>query len=313
MRDYAQISPRFWTGDTGKRLRGHTEAQLVALYLMSAPGSHMIGMYPLEIPTLCHHTGFLTEGATKGLARLAALDFAYFDDVAELVWVPEMAHFQIAKTLKRGDKRIKGVEKELENYRKSRFFNLFLDKYRNDFNLHVERDPDSPTEGPRKPLPSQDQEQEQEQDQEQKGSSPTSPKNPATPTPSIAELESDWPAEILVRVKTAVTSTRRSGQMAEGPWREFLLGARQFSPEVRVRAANEYLDRACAADKKTERYLLGIMRGENSRGQFLINGGRKGYVPLTGTADRFKDLADDSEALGLKLEPKPKPKESSGG
>jgi hypothetical protein len=41
------------------------------------------------------------------------------------------------------------------------------------------------------------------------------------------------------------------------------------------------------------------------------NGARKGYVPLTGTADRFKDLQDDSEALGLKLEPKPK--ESPGG
>jgi len=154
MRDYAQISPRFWTGKTGKALRGHQEAQIVAFYLMSAPGSHMIGMYPLELPTLCHHTGLTLEGATKGLARLAALDFAYFDDLAEIVWVPEMAHFQIADHLERKDHRVRGVEKELQNYRASRFFNAFLDKYEKPFNLKMERPQRAlatPSKGPSKP------------------------------------------------------------------------------------------------------------------------------------------------------------------
>lgn len=167
MRDYAQISPRFWTGDTGKQLRGHVEAQLVAFYLMSAPGSHMIGMYPLELPTLCHHTGLTIEGARKGLARLSEVDFARFDEASEVVWVPEMAHFQIEPTMTRGDKRVKGVEKELENYRKSRFFNEFIEKYREDFCLQIEPEPSHPTQGPSKPLRSQEQEQEQDQEQEQ--------------------------------------------------------------------------------------------------------------------------------------------------
>ncbi len=37
MRDYAVVSPRFWTGDTGRFLRQHPDAQRLALYLMTCP------------------------------------------------------------------------------------------------------------------------------------------------------------------------------------------------------------------------------------------------------------------------------------
>lgn len=82
--------------------------------------------------------------------------------------------------------------------------------------------------------------------------------------PSLAELEADWPKELLARVKQAITSTRKSGEMREGPWRAFLLSAKNFSIPIRVRASEQYLDRAYAADGKNERYLLGIMRGEHA-------------------------------------------------
>ena len=49
MRDYAKIRPVFWTRGTGKKLRGDPEAQVVALYLMSAPLSHMTGLAPRRI------------------------------------------------------------------------------------------------------------------------------------------------------------------------------------------------------------------------------------------------------------------------
>lgn len=187
MRDYAKLSPRFWTGETGKKLRGHQEAQIVALYLTSAPGSHMIGMYPLELPTLCHHTGLTPEGARKGLIRLFEVGFAEYDEPAELVWVPEMAHFQIGESLKRGDNNIKGVQRELENYRKSRFFNAFIDRYEKCFHLTIERqDPEAPL----RPLGSQeqDQEQEQEQDQEQDQKKPPAAKTPAVAVQSAPEV-----------------------------------------------------------------------------------------------------------------------------
>ena len=58
MRDYAIVSPRFWIGTTGRELRRlGPEVQVVALYLLTAPHSNMIGLYYLPIPTLCHETG----------------------------------------------------------------------------------------------------------------------------------------------------------------------------------------------------------------------------------------------------------------
>ena len=203
MRDYGAISPRFWTGETGKKLRGHAEAQIVAAYLMSAPGSHMIGLYSLALPTLCHETGLPQEGASKGLARLSEVGFAEYDSVDEVVWVPEMARFQIGYELHGNDKRIKGVENELEKFRKSKFFNVFLDKYGSCFNLKIKREKHkahaSPLEAPWKPLRSQEQDQDRNktgQDlppaappvlvlTEQSGEKPKKPK--AEPAPESSE------------------------------------------------------------------------------------------------------------------------------
>lgn len=88
---------------------------------------------------------------------------------------------------------------------------------------------------------------------------------PAPPSPSVEELEAEWPKDLCLRTREAVASTRKSGGMSAGPWRAFLLKARAFVPHIRQSAAQEYLDRACAADGKGEAYLLGIMRGEFRR------------------------------------------------
>src|SRR6185312_1955376 len=109
---------------------------------------------------------------------------------------------------------------------------------------------------------------EVEEDQKEEKDLPASSPS-AQPLPSLAELSDGWPSDLLERVHQAIASTRTSGAMAEGPWRGFLMRARQFTPEIRVRAANEYLDRACAAEKKGEAYLIGMMRGENARSQLV--------------------------------------------
>lgn len=170
MRDYAQVSPRFWTGITGKALRGHQEAQIVAFYLMTCPGSHMIGMYPLALPTLCHETGLTIEGASKGLKRLIEGGFAHYDSAAEVVWVPEMARFQMGETLNVGkkgpDNRIAMTERELENYRHCSFFDSFIDKYEQPFKLKVARNKPRGLQAPSKALGSHEHEHEQEQDHE---------------------------------------------------------------------------------------------------------------------------------------------------
>src|SRR3954470_15258185 len=112
MRDYAIVAPRFWNGPTGRKIKGAgRDAQVLALYLFTGPSATMMGLYYLPLPTLCHEAGFTPEEARVTLAVLAAEEFAFYDEEAELVWVPEAAAHQIGETLKPGDKRRDGVEK----------------------------------------------------------------------------------------------------------------------------------------------------------------------------------------------------------
>lgn len=180
MRDYSKVSPRFWTGETGKQIRQlGPEAQVVAFYLFTCSSANMLGLYYLSLPTLCHETGRPLEGALKALQSLENIGFAYYDEKTEHVYLPNMAREQIGEVIKERDNRHDAVIKELKTLRKIPFFNAFVEKYRDAFRLHsVELNEN--TEGAIKglgrgvagalpPLRSQNQIQEQIQEQKQKG------------------------------------------------------------------------------------------------------------------------------------------------
>lgn len=171
MRDYSKVSPRFWTGSTGRELRKlGSQAQVIAFYLFTCPSANMLGLYYLGMPTLCHETGSPLKGALKGLQDLREAQFAYYDRPSEHVYVPNMAREQIGERLQRKDNRHVAVLKELRQLKNTVFYGDFVIRYREAFELHdLELDPNfvSPLQAPSKPLRSQEQEQEQEQNQEQ--------------------------------------------------------------------------------------------------------------------------------------------------
>jgi hypothetical protein len=152
MRDYGKVAASFWTGETGRALRGHMESQIVACYLMTAPGSNMIGLYHLPIPLIAHHTGMTFKGALKGLQRGCEVGFCLYDYDREEVYVPEMARYQIGESLSSGDKRKTGVIRELQLFRKSQFFNEFYRKYKDVYDLPELAIINCDTEAPSKPL-----------------------------------------------------------------------------------------------------------------------------------------------------------------
>lgn len=170
MRDYSKISPKFWIGKTGKKLRSSgMEAQLVSLYLMTCPHANMLGLFYCPISYVAHETGLTLEGATKGLASSIEAGFCEYDEASEIVWVIEMAEYQIAATLKAEDKRCAGVQNEYNDLPDNPFMARFFDKYSAAFNMtksrgEVAKKP-SPLKAPSKPLASQEQEQEQEQEE----------------------------------------------------------------------------------------------------------------------------------------------------
>jgi hypothetical protein len=172
MRDYGKVSPKFWIGPTGKALRKHgLEAQLVALYLLTCPHANMLGLYYLPRAFMAHETGLGFEGASKGLQGCIEAGFCQYDDDSEMVWVMEMARYQIADHLTGKDLRIKGVQNEYDSLPDNPYLGGFYAMYARAFCMSSNRGQGSLFEGASKPLASQEQEQEQENEQDPKPSS----------------------------------------------------------------------------------------------------------------------------------------------
>ena len=154
MRDYSKVSGEFWTGKTGKSLRGDMQTQIIAMYLMTSRHSNMIGVFHCPILYMAHETGSPIEGATKSLNKLIEGGFCTYDEDSETVWVHEMARFQIDDTLKSGDKRVSGIQKQFDSLPESLIKQGFYEKYATSF--HIKKDQEnkpltSPSEAPTKP------------------------------------------------------------------------------------------------------------------------------------------------------------------
>lgn len=159
MRDYAKLSPQFWIGKTGKRLRQKgTDAQLVALYLISSPHANMLGLYYLPMVYIAHETGLPIDRVEKGMQECIEVEFCAYDSDTELIWIFEAARFQIAERLSPNDKQARGVANELLKLPSSHLVTDFAERYGDAFHLPFDLlsiDPfkvvASPFEAPSKP------------------------------------------------------------------------------------------------------------------------------------------------------------------
>jgi hypothetical protein len=189
MRDYSKVSPQFWIGATGKKLRTYgIEAQLVAMYLMTCSHANMIGMYYLPKIYIAHECGLDIEGASKGLLSAIEAGFCSYDEASEVVWVHEMATYQIGEQLTEKDLRVKGVQNEYNAQPESPYLKPFFDKYNDKFLMSSCRG----IEAPSKPLVSQEHEQEHEQEQKAGTGTVDMPADSGEPTKNGTRLPADW-------------------------------------------------------------------------------------------------------------------------
>jgi hypothetical protein len=189
VRDYGRVGPKFWIGDTGKKLRAAgKDAQIVGMYLMTGPHANMLGLYYLPKIYIAHETGLSFEGASEGLARCIEAQFCEYDDASEMVWVIEMAKYQIAESLSPNDNQCKGIQREYMALPENPFLSGFFDKYGVAYHMSVrrpekakkQRSSEDPSEGLRS------QEQEQEQEQEDSGELDLQAQAAGTPPPVVA-------------------------------------------------------------------------------------------------------------------------------
>jgi hypothetical protein len=183
MRDYGVVSPKFWIGETGKALRGDSDAQLVALYLMTCPHANMIGVFHCPILYISHEVGIPFEGASKALARLSEGGFCTYDEASETVFVHRMAAFQVGESLKPDDNRVKSVTKEWLNISVPRLQAEFAAIYSIAFHLPASEKKTSPSKAPSKPLRSQEQDKNKN-----KTSNP-----PSAEPPGFVAFWAAWP------------------------------------------------------------------------------------------------------------------------
>ena len=153
MRDYGIVSPQFWTGSTGRKLRGNSDAQVVALYLMTSPHSSMIGLYHCPLVYVSNDTGLPLEGASKALASLCEAGFCEVDAASDTVFVVNMAAHQVGDTLKPTDNRVESVRRHLRQIGKNPLVTRFLEVYGERYGVTAESVGMEPLRRPSKPPP----------------------------------------------------------------------------------------------------------------------------------------------------------------
>jgi hypothetical protein len=128
--NYSKVTSRFWTGSTGRALRGDLAAQVVASYLISSPHANMLGYYYVPVAYIANDTGIPIEGTSQSLQRLCEEGFCRYDTASEVVWVIEMARLQIGESIDSDkDKRAIGVAREYASLPNNPFLKEFFDKY----------------------------------------------------------------------------------------------------------------------------------------------------------------------------------------
>ncbi len=176
MRPYAKVTPSLWIGGTGRELRKRGDhSQLLALYLMTAPLSNMLGLYYLPKAIIVHETGLDAASVHQALHCCIQAGFCQYDEDSQMVWVPNMARFQVEAQLNPKDKRCAGIQSEYDRLPDNPFLGAFYEKYVDAFCLirsrRGSRETGSPPEARSRGHRSQEQEQEQEQEQD-KGQHP---------------------------------------------------------------------------------------------------------------------------------------------
>ena len=148
MRSASLFYSRFWIGGTGRELvrRHGRDHATVAIYLFTAPGAHMAGLYYLPISTNAEHTGISTPKVRRILADLEYAGFARYDGTASLVWVVTMARWQISEALRDRDNRVRGLRRYLKSLPRS----VLVDDFRRHYALEIDTD-ESPSEAPPEP------------------------------------------------------------------------------------------------------------------------------------------------------------------
>lgn len=184
---YRPVDEAFWT-DPKVRALSVTDRYLF-LYFITNPHASYSGLYYLPEPTAIFETGMDLGAYREGLDTLRGGSMVLPDTLNHLVWVVNMARFQV-----KSKDQITGARKHLQTIQRSPLLGMFARKYPEILDpakYEVQELPPSQDPPDTLPTPSQDPAETKELNRELNRESITaSPKSkPAKPKPSTPEMQ----------------------------------------------------------------------------------------------------------------------------
>lgn len=178
MRRYSKVSPKVWTGELGRAMRGDPDLQSAVFYLVSNPHVTMAGIYRVPIPYAMGDTGFSQDALERVFDRLVELRFIEWDKDREVIWVKDYARHEFAskddpENVNASKTQKVAIRNALSELEPSPLVQSFAETYPDLIPHDYEPDTlphtpsDTPCHTPTHGVRAQEQEQEQEQVQEQ--------------------------------------------------------------------------------------------------------------------------------------------------
>lgn len=152
MRTFCKLNTSFWTDELGRELRaGGPQLQVLALYLISNKHSNYTGIYSLPKMYIAADLGLDMISVDAMLRQLDEMNYAKYDESAEVIWVIDAAREQLGESLKAADKMVKAVQRELSDLPKKCVLTAqFIERYADAYHLKPAADANETIKAPAK-------------------------------------------------------------------------------------------------------------------------------------------------------------------
>lgn len=127
---FTKLSSNFWNSKAGRAVRtSGPQGFAIYWYLRSSDHGNYIGIYKLNLDYAAIDLGITSEVMMQYIKEFEDANLVSYDPENEIIWIIDQAEVQVGE-LKKGDKKIIGVNKDVAAIERSTIRDEFFNKYR---------------------------------------------------------------------------------------------------------------------------------------------------------------------------------------
>lgn len=132
---FTKLPSDFWNSKSGRAVRASgPHGFAIYWYLRSSAQANYIGMYNLNVGYTAVDLGISNDVVMEYVKKFEEASLVSYDPANEIIWIIDQAQVQVGE-LKKGDKRIVGVNKDVAAIARSTIRDGFFSKYHQLLNL----------------------------------------------------------------------------------------------------------------------------------------------------------------------------------